>query len=59
MRPHPFAPGAIERHQRTIRLPGTPAQRQALLRWLVGAAAFVLVVTACGFAAGLIAGATP
>lgn len=59
MRPHPFAPGAIERHQRPIRLPGTPAQRHALVRWLVAATAFVLVVTACGFAAGLIAGATP
>lgn len=56
---YPFAPGAIERHQRASRLPGTPAQRQALRRWLVAAAAFVLVVTACGFAAGLIAGATP
>lgn len=32
MRPHPFAPGAIERHQRASRLPGTPAQRQALRR---------------------------
>lgn len=59
MRPHPFAPGAIEHHHRASRLPGTPAQRRALLRWLVGATAFVLVVTACGFAAGLIAGATP
>lgn len=58
MRPHPFAPGAIERHHRASRLPGTPAQRLALWRWLVGATAFVLVVTACGFAAGLIAGAT-
>lgn len=57
MRPHPFAPGAIERHHRPSRLPGTPAQRLALLRWLVGATAFVVVVVACAFAAGLIAGA--
>lgn len=59
MRPHPFAPGAIEHHPRARRLPGTPAQRRALLRGLAGVALFLIVVTACAFAAGLIAGARP
>jgi hypothetical protein len=42
---------------RLPRLPGTPDQRRALLRWLGAVLAFLFTVAVCAFAAGLIAGA--
>lgn len=63
MKPHPFAPGAIERHRRPTqlvrlpRLPGTSDQRRSLMRWALAVLAFLSTVAICSFAAGLIAGA--
>ena len=55
---HPYAPGTIERHRRRSWLSlTTPAQRQALKRWLTAAALIATTCAAIGFSAGLYAGA--
>jgi uncharacterized iron-regulated membrane protein len=55
---HPFAPGAITRHQRRrLSQLGSPAQRLELKRWLLLAAVLAALAITLGLAAGLATGA--
>jgi hypothetical protein len=51
MNPHPFAPGAIQRHRRPA---FSLQQRRAIKRWLLISAAFMASAAFFGLLAGLI-----
>jgi hypothetical protein len=52
-RQHPYAPGTIEHHTRSL---GTPAQRRELALWLKRSLAFAAVCALLALVAGMAVG---